>query len=110
MCRHVECPFYCVSSDSCDYMLTTGKPRGVPSDKCTKYKTGFTGDDRPLGSRYIPIGFREDTIAKFEKAYKPGMTATELARKANGTKSWALRWLRRAHPESESLKDVPWRW
>ena len=110
MCIHVECPFYCVSSDTCDYILLTGKMRGVPSDECTKYKTGFTGEDRPLSYKAKPKGFHKSIIHRLEAHYKPGITAIELAKASRLSKAWTLRWLRRVHPEDAGVKKEGWRW
>ena len=102
MCRHPECPFFCPGSDSCDYILITGKSRRIPSDKCEKYRTGFTGEDRPLYAGFQPMGLSKRVIVKLEKTYRPGIEAKELSVKVGCNERWARAWLFRVHPESRS--------
>lgn len=38
-CRHKRsCPYYCVHTESCDYLLITGNRRPVPAEECKGYR------------------------------------------------------------------------
>ena len=109
MCSHLECPFYCIASDTCDYFVVTGNRRPTPSDVCEKYKTDFTGEDRPLSFRAVPGGINKDALLRMQKYYTPGMGAKALARLAHASDHYTQRWIRRAHPEDErSFRNAAW--
>lgn len=99
MCTHLNCPFYCLASDSCDYLLVTGHCRPAPSNVCDKYKTDFTGEDRPLSFRALPGGVNEDVLLRLEAKFVPGIDSRTLSRLANVDSHYTQRWIRRVHPE-----------
>ena len=107
MCTHLDCPFYCATTDTCDYILLTGKARGVKSEQCTKYRTGFSGDDKPLNSRLTPGSMSAKIIKRLEKSYYYGIEVKMLANKAGCSEVWARTWMYRVHPEN-AKRIKPW--
>ena len=108
MCSHIECPFYCYASDSCDYFLITGNRRPTPSKICQKYKTDFTGEDKPLSNRPIPSGINPEIIEKLKQKYVPGIDAKTLSIRADVDIHYSQRWLNRAHPEDSRFYRNGW--
>jgi len=99
MCRHYECYYYAPVSESCDYMLITGKRRPCPpTDDCECLCTEFDKMER-LHKYYKVRTVNFKGIEEMEKVYVPGMYAPVLASLANVSHQEALAWMRKVHPE-----------
>ena len=98
MCKHYECVYYAPKTESCDYMLIMGTPRGCSPEECTKCRTNLDGV-KPIIRGYRPRKIDMAAIHRMEKAYKPFMSQEELASVAHVPENMACQWVRKVHPE-----------
>ena len=100
MCKHFDCVFYSPTTETCDYMIIMGKPRGCsPTDDCERFATNFNGL-RSIIAGYRPRRVNMVTMHKLKKAYTPDMSSEELAKKAGVPINFASNWIKKTHPEN----------
>lgn len=100
MCKHFDCVFYAPITDTCDYMLIMGTPRGcAATEDCEKFATNFSGL-RSIIAGYRPRQVNMVVMHKLKKAYTPDISSEELARKTGVSGNLALKWMKKTHPEN----------
>lgn len=98
-CKHFDCICYSPNTDSCDYLLIFGRPRGIPGDECNLCLRGFDDEHRPIVRGATPRYVNRKLIAKLKKIYDPDKSLSAMAREANANKDFVVKWTRKTHPE-----------
>jgi len=83
-----KCDYWCIHTETCDYLLRTGERRGCPIDGCTRFKPIHTNKkflfmpptskkfDEPKSRREHSRLNKDDMMPLYEQ----GMTDTQIAR------------------------------
>ena len=73
-CTHFDCAYRCAFTDTCDYLLVTGRRRESPAAGCHRYEKKL----RPCQDSGADFGSAADE-ALMEELYRSGLTDREIA-------------------------------
>lgn len=104
MCKHYECLYYVPDTESCDYLIISGRRRGcLPTDDCIRLCTNPKDMVIARPRFYHPRVVHKDQIERMAKEYQDGMDTKTLSEKAKVPQVEAYRWMCKVHPESPYL-------
>ena len=82
-CNRNDCAFKGTHTDTCDYILITGKRRGCPAGPlCLRYKPVTAEERKERKVLYIPTTFKKDhsgLFVAFQSLYEEGYSDQEIA-------------------------------
>ena len=94
-CNRTDCAFKGTNTDTCDYILITGKRRGCPAGPlCLRYKP-VTVKERKVPQ--LPSTFKKDRsglYTAFQSLYEEGYSDQEIAAALGVSKETVARWRR----------------
>ena len=94
-CNRNDCAFKGTNTDTCDYILVTGKRRGCPAGPlCLRYKP-VTAKERKVPQ--LPSTFKKDRsglFVAFQSLYEEGYSDQEIAAALGVSKETVGRWRR----------------
>ena len=94
-CNRNNCAFKGTNTDTCDYLLITGKRRGCPAGPlCLRYKP-VTAKERKVPQ--LPSTFKKDRsglFIAFQSLYEEGYSDQEIAAALGVSKETVARWRR----------------
>ena len=92
-CNRNDCAFKGTNTDTCDYILVTGKRRGCPAGPlCLRYKP-VTAKERKVPQ--LPSTFKKDRsglFVAFQSLYEEGYSDQEIAAALGVSKETVARW------------------
>lgn len=101
MCKHYDCYCYCPETETCDFLLITGKRRPCPAtDDCTCHCTNIQDFLNLRKSFYKPRDIDHAAIRRMEKAYTPDMDTRMLSAVAHVPRIEARQWIKKINPDS----------
>lgn len=106
-CRRNKCIYKGTNTDTCDYLLITGKPRGCPAGaKCTRYSTGKKARKVPK----LPTTFKKGNpglFVAFESMYEEGFSDQQIADALGVSKEIVGKWRRGERlPSRETRRQI----
>ena len=87
------CLYHGYRTDTCDYMLITGRRRGVPVDSCTKHES--TKRARALSRYFAGLGGVKPSDEELIKLYGQGVSDVELAAALGKSRTLVAHWRRK---------------
>ena len=106
-CNHYDCVYYSPSTNTCDYMIIAGTPRGCKAtEDCEKYCTDVS-QVKPLYLAYKMRDINFKHIRRMEKFYVEGDSPETLAKRSGIPESQTYLWMRKVHPEAMNPMGVP---
>ena len=107
-CNRNDCAFKGTNTDTCDYILVTGKRRGCPAGPlCLRYKP-VTVKERKVPQ--LPSTFKEDRSGlyiAFQSLYEDGYSDQEIADTMGVGKETVARWRRSERlPSRETRRQI----
>lgn len=81
-----KCDYWCIHTETCDYLLRTGERRGCPIDGCTRYKPVEKKKPKPLQLPTSPLLKKPKELTakqlqqkKMRELYDAGKNDSEIA-------------------------------
>ena len=107
-CNRNDCAFKGTNTDTCDYILVTGKRRGCPAGPlCLRYKP-VTVKERKIPQ--LPSTFKKDRsglFVAFQSLYEEGYSDQEIAAALGVSKETVARWRRGERlPSRETRRQI----
>ena len=107
-CNRNDCAFKGTNTDTCDYILVTGKRRGCPAGPlCIRYKP-VTAKERKVSQ--LPSTFKKDRsglFVAFQSLYEEGYSDQEIAADLSVSKETVARWRREERlPSRETRRQI----
>lgn len=107
-CNRNDCAFKGTNTDTCDYILVTGKRRGCPAGPlCLRYKP-VTAKERKVPQ--LPSTFKKDRsglFAGFKSLYEEGYSDQEIADDMGVGREVVARWRRSERlPSRETRRQI----
>lgn len=107
-CNRNDCAFKGTNTDTCDYLLITGKRRGCPAGPlCLRYKP-VTAKERKVPQ--LPSTFKKDRsglYTAFQSLYEEGYSDQEIAAALGVSKETVARWRRSERlPSRETRRQI----
>ena len=107
-CNRNDCAFKGTNTDTCDYILVTGKRRGCPAGPlCLRYKP-VTVKERKVPQ--LPSTFKKDRSGlyiAFQSLYEDGYSDQEIADTMGVGKETVARWRRSERlPSRETRRQI----
>ena len=107
-CNRNDCAFKGTNTDTCDYILVTGKRRGCPAGPlCLRYKP-VTAKERKVPQ--LPSTFKKDRsglFTAFQSLYEEGYSDQEIAASLGVSKETVARWRRSERlPSRETRRQI----
>ena len=107
-CNRNDCAFKGTNTDTCDYILVTGKRRGCPAGPlCLRYKP-VTVKERKVPQ--LPSAFKKDRsglFVAFQSLYEEGYSDQEIAAALGVSKETVARWRRGERlPSRETRRQI----
>ena len=107
-CNRNNCAFKGTNTDTCDYLLITGKRRGCPAGPlCLRYKP-VTAKERKVPQ--LPSTFKKDRsglYTAFQSLYEEGYSDQEIAAALGVSKETVTRWRRSERlPGRETRRQI----
>lgn len=107
-CNRNDCAFKGTNTDTCDYILVTGKRRGCPAGPlCFRYKP-VTVKERKVPQ--LPSTFKKDRsglFIAFQSLYEEGYSDQEIADTMGVGKETVARWRRSERlPSRETRRQI----
>lgn len=107
-CNRNDCAFKGTNTDTCDYILVTGKRRGCPAGPlCLRYKP-VTAKERKVPQ--LPSTFKKDRsglYTAFQSLYEEGYSDQEIAAVLGVSKETVARWRRSERlPSRETRRQI----
>lgn len=107
-CNRNDCAFKGTNTDTCDYILVTGKRRGCPAGPlCLRYKP-VTAKERKVPQ--LPSTFKKDRsglFVAFQSLYEEGYSDQEIAADLGVSKETVARWRRsELLPSRETRRQI----
>ena len=107
-CNRNDCAFKGTNTDTCDYILVTGKRRGCPAGPlCLRYKP-VTAKERKVPQ--LPSTFKKDRsglFVAFQSLYEECYSDQEIAAALGESKETVARWRRSERlPSRETRRQI----
>ena len=107
-CNRNDCAFKGTNTDTCDYILVTGKRRGCPAGPlCVRYKS-VSARERKVPQ--LPSTFKKDRsglYTAFQSLYEEGFSDQEIAAALGVSKETVARWRRSERlPNRETRRQI----
>ena len=107
-CNRNDCAYKGTNTDTCDYILVTGKRRGCPAGPlCLRYKP-VTAKERKVPQ--LPSTFKKDRSGlyiAFQSLYEEGYSDQEIADTMGVGKETVARWRRSERlPSRETRRQI----
>ena len=107
-CNRNDCAYKGTNTDTCDYILVTGKRRGCPAGPlCLRYKP-VTVKERKIPQ--LPSTFKKDRsglFVAFQSLYEEGYSDQEIASALGVSKEIVARWRRSERlPSRETRRQI----
>lgn len=107
-CNRNDCAFKGTNTDTCDYLLITGKRRGCPAGPlCLRYKP-VTAKERKVPQ--LPSTFKKDRsglYTAFQSLYEEGYSDQEIAAALGVSRDTVTRWRRSERlPSRETRRQI----
>lgn len=104
-CNRNDCAFKGTNTDTCDYILVTGKRRGCPAGPlCLRYKP-VTAKERKVPQ--LPSTFKKDRYGlytAFETMYEEGFSDREIAEALGVSRDTVSKWRRKERRPSQATR------
>ena len=107
-CNRNDCAYKGTNTDTCDYILVTGKRRGCPAGPlCLRYKP-VTAKERKVPQ--LPSTFKKDRsglFVAFQSLYEEGYSDQEISAALGVSKETVARWRRGERlPSRETRRQI----
>ena len=107
-CNRNDCAYKGTNTDTCDYILVTGKRRGCPAGPlCIRYKP-VNAKERNVPQ--LPSTFKKDRsglFVAFQSLYEEGYSDQEIAAALGVSKETVARWRRSERlPSRETRRQI----
>ena len=107
-CNRNDCAYKGTNTDTCDYILVTGKRRGCPAGPlCLRYKP-VTAKERKVPQ--LPSTFKKDRSGlyiAFQSLYEEGYSDQEISAALGVSKETVSRWRRSERlPSRETRRQI----
>ena len=104
-CNRNDCAFKGTNTDTCDYILVTGKRRGCPAGPlCLRYKP-VTSKERKVPQ--LPSTFKKERsglYTAFETMYEEGFSDVQIAEALGVSRDTVSNWRRKERLPSQATR------